>query len=117
MKKNEEKNVLFCLKRLLLIISIGLDRLIDNPCQICSVLQYITRGIYRPLHRVCIYRCPLSEAARGLDCTARPPINNKHKAKFLVIAKYAGHVRQTSADVQQRAQTMPDILSSRVQYT
>ena len=37
-----------------------------------------------------------------------------------VIAKYAGHaghVRQTSADVRQRAQTLPDILSSRVQYT
>ena len=34
-----------------------------------------------------------------------------------VIAKYAGHaghVRQTSADVRQRAQTLPDILSSRV---
>ena len=37
-----------------------------------------------------------------------------------VIAKYAGHarhVRQTSADVRQRAQALPDILSSRVQYT
>ena len=37
-----------------------------------------------------------------------------------VIAKYAGHaghVRQTSADVRQRAQTLPDILSSRAQYT
>ncbi len=35
-----------------------------------------------------------------------------------VIAKYAGHaghVRKTSADVRQRAQTLPDILSSRVQ--
>ncbi len=34
-----------------------------------------------------------------------------------VIAKYAGHaehVRQTSADVRQRAQTLPDILSSMV---
>ncbi len=41
LKKIEEKNVLFCFKRLLLIILIGLDRLIDNPCQICSVLQYI----------------------------------------------------------------------------
>ncbi len=34
-----------------------------------------------------------------------------------VIAKYAGHVWQTSADVRQRGQTLPDILSSRVQYT
>ena len=34
-----------------------------------------------------------------------------------VIVKYAGHVRQTSADVRQRAQTLPDILSSRAQYT
>ncbi len=36
-----------------------------------------------------------------------------------MIAKYAqhaGHVRQTSADVWQRAQTMAKILSSRVQY-
>ncbi len=34
---------------------------------------------------------------------------------FSVIAKYAEHVRQTSADVRQRAQILPDILSSRVQ--
>ncbi len=34
-----------------------------------------------------------------------------------VLAKYAGHVRQTSADVRQGAQTLPDILSGRVQYT
>ncbi len=37
-----------------------------------------------------------------------------------VVAKYvghAGHVRQTAADVRQRDQTLPDILSSRVQYT
>ncbi len=34
-----------------------------------------------------------------------------------VIAKYAGHVRQTFADIRLRAQTLPDILSSRVQYT
>ena len=34
-----------------------------------------------------------------------------------VIAKYAGHVRQTSDGVRQRDQTLPDILSSRVQYT
>ena len=33
-----------------------------------------------------------------------------------VIAKYAGHVRQTSDDVRQRGQTLPDILSRRVQY-
>ena len=34
-----------------------------------------------------------------------------------VIGKYAGHaghVRQTSGDVRQRAETLPDILSSRV---
>ncbi len=40
--------------------------------------------------------------------------------KHSVIAKYAGHarhVRQTSADVRQRAQTLPDIMSSRFQYT
>ncbi len=37
-----------------------------------------------------------------------------------VLAKYAGHaghVRQTSADVRQGAQTLPDILSGRAQYT
>ncbi len=37
-----------------------------------------------------------------------------------VIAKYdghAGHDRQTSADVRQRAQTLSDILSSSNQYT
>ena len=34
-----------------------------------------------------------------------------------VLAKYAGHVRQTSADVWQGAQVLPDILSGRVQYT
>ncbi len=36
-----------------------------------------------------------------------------------VIAKYAGHaghVRQSSCDVWQRAQALPDILSGRVQY-
>ena len=36
-----------------------------------------------------------------------------------VLAKYAGHaghVRQSSADVRQRALTLPDILSSRIQY-
>ncbi len=43
-----------------------------------------------------------------------------HINYLTVIAKYAGHagdVRQTYADVRQRAQTLPDILSSRVQYT
>ena len=34
-----------------------------------------------------------------------------------VLAKYAGHVRQTFADVRQWAQTLPDILSVRIQYT
>ncbi len=34
---------------------------------------------------------------------------------FAVLAKYAGHVRQTSADVKQSAPTLPDILSSRFQ--
>ncbi len=35
-----------------------------------------------------------------------------------MVAKYARlHVRQTSADVRQKAQTLPDILSSRVLYT
>ena len=37
-----------------------------------------------------------------------------------VLAKYAGHaghVRQTFADVRQRAPTLPDILSDRGQYT
>ncbi len=38
------------------------------------------------------------------------------KLILTVIAKYAGHVRQTSDDVRQRGQTLPDILSSRVQY-
>ena len=36
-----------------------------------------------------------------------------------VLAKYAGHaghVRQSSADVRQRALTLPDILSSRIQH-
>ncbi len=51
---------------------------------------------------------------------SKVPINkHKHWTNDIlpVIAKYAGHVRQTSADVWQRAQTLPDILSSRVQYT
>ncbi len=37
-----------------------------------------------------------------------------------VLAKYAGHaghVQQTFADARQRASTLPDILSGRVQYT
>ncbi len=34
-----------------------------------------------------------------------------------VFAKYARHAQQTSADVRQGAQTIPDIFSSRVQYT
>ncbi len=40
--------------------------------------------------------------------------------RIAVLAKYAGHaghVRQTSADVRQGSQTVPDILSGRVQYT
>ncbi len=40
--------------------------------------------------------------------------------EIAVLAKYArhaGHVRQTSADVRQGAQTLPDILSGRVQHT
>ncbi len=35
------------------------------------------------------------------------------RAKY---AGHAGHVRQSFADVQQRALTLPDILSSRIQY-
>ncbi len=37
-----------------------------------------------------------------------------------VLVKYAGHaghIRQTSADVRQRAQTLPDKMSGKVQYT
>ncbi len=37
--------------------------------------------------------------------------------RIAVLAKYAGHVRQTSADVRQGSQTLPDILSGSVQYT
>ncbi len=36
--------------------------------------------------------------------------------KYAILASYVGHARQTSADVRQRTQTLPDILSTRVQY-
>ena len=36
--------------------------------------------------------------------------------KVSVLAKYAGHVRQTSAHVRQGAQALLDILSCRIQY-
>ncbi len=48
-KKNEEKNVLCCFKWLLLIVSIGLDRLIDNPCHLYSV-YYSTYSIWIDHH-------------------------------------------------------------------
>ncbi len=49
--------------------------------------------------------------------TDRLTDTRRHTQTLPVIAKYAGHVRQTSADVRQGVKTLPDILSSRVQYT
>ncbi len=47
--------------------------------------------------------------------TPRPPCKNMYWLGA-VLAKYARHVRQTSADVRQRTLTLPDILSGRFQY-
>ena len=44
-------------------------------------------------------------------------VMENHPKSQAVLAKYAGHVGQTSADVQQSAPTLLDILSSRVKCT
>ncbi len=43
-------------------------------------------------------------------------LSDNFEKALAVLAKYAGHVRQSSADVRQRALTLPDVLSSRIQY-
>ena len=54
------------------------------------------------------------------DLLLKRDLDWREGIQYTVIAKYAGHaghVRQTPADVRQRVLKLPDILSSRVQYT
>ena len=52
-----------------------------------------------------------------LDIELSPPAFIGNSPVIAKYAGHAGHVRQTSADVWQRTHTLPDILSSRVEYT
>ncbi len=52
------------------------------------------------------------------SCLCSPHfVPNRWTPSYSVLAKYARHFRQTSADVRQRALTLPDILSGRVKCT